>query len=31
MKLERDNGVQLKIDPATSSIDIQEVQNLMLT
>lgn len=31
MKLERDNGVQLKIDPLTSSIDILEVQNLMLT
>lgn len=31
MKLERDNGVQLKIDPSTNSIDILEVQNLMLT
>lgn len=31
MKLERDNGVQLKIDTATKSIDILEVQNLMLT
>lgn len=31
MKLEKDNGVQLKIDTETNSIDIREVEDLMLT
>jgi hypothetical protein len=31
MKLERDNGVQLRIDEKTKSIDITEVENLMMT
>jgi len=31
MKLERDKGAQLKLDPETQSFDIEEVQNLMLT
>ncbi len=31
MKLERDKGAQLKIDPETKAFNIEEVQNLMLT